>query len=234
MNDGETNVLDFFTKHFLVLSLALLLSAAALSMLFLVGYLSVFDWNLIWLVEYTDLTKLFLVMAALTMVVFSASSFVLMNVDVVIKLNVSRKIWFAVFCVIVLLVVIALIVHVFPNLSSVPRFYLFLTNSIVTVILMFFLFSMTLRRWSTFSSLAVIAQTGLFAGTIGLLGVTFGYYVSDESQSLQDVSTKDAKYTDSKIIMMLSHHVAFVSLGRVIVVPTSDVTKITSQAPPPK
>jgi hypothetical protein len=54
-------MLEFLTKHFLVLSSLLVGVASAISMIFLTAYLAVFDWSLVWLIEYSDLAKLALI-----------------------------------------------------------------------------------------------------------------------------------------------------------------------------
>jgi hypothetical protein len=54
-------MLDFLTKHFAVLSAGLTGLAATLAMIFVFAYLSVFDWNLIWIIEYPDIIKFCLI-----------------------------------------------------------------------------------------------------------------------------------------------------------------------------
>jgi hypothetical protein len=58
-------MLDFLTKNFAVISAAITGLAACMAMAFLFAYLSVFDWNLIWIVEYTDIIKFCLIGAAI-------------------------------------------------------------------------------------------------------------------------------------------------------------------------
>jgi ABC-type Fe3+-siderophore transport system permease subunit len=62
---AEPTTMEWLTKNFVVVSAVVVLGAAAASVVFLIGYLSTFDWTLIWLVEYSDLTKLFLIFGAL-------------------------------------------------------------------------------------------------------------------------------------------------------------------------
>jgi hypothetical protein len=50
-------VLDFLTKHFWVLSTAITSLLAAVTFLFISSYLSVFDYSLIFIIEYTDILK---------------------------------------------------------------------------------------------------------------------------------------------------------------------------------
>jgi hypothetical protein len=57
--------MEWLTKNFAVVSAVVVRGAAALSLILLLSYLTVFDPKLIWLVEYSDLTKLFLLFGAL-------------------------------------------------------------------------------------------------------------------------------------------------------------------------
>ena len=61
--------MDFITKHFAVLSVALAVFGATTSIIFIAAYLRVFDWRLIWIIEYADVLKIGLIAVAL----FSAS-----------------------------------------------------------------------------------------------------------------------------------------------------------------
>ena len=56
---------DWLTRNFAVVSVGVLVIASSITMLFLFAYLSVFDWTLVWLIEYPDMAKLFLLSAAL-------------------------------------------------------------------------------------------------------------------------------------------------------------------------
>jgi hypothetical protein len=59
--DRAKLALEFVTKHFVVVSAIAVLAATALGMDFLYAYLVRFDWSLIWLVEYSDIFKVGLI-----------------------------------------------------------------------------------------------------------------------------------------------------------------------------
>src|SRR5262249_55864780 len=63
-------LLSFITAHFAIFSLLGLLLFVLCSTLFLYGYLSVFDWQLIWIIEYTDILKFGLVVLAVASGIF--------------------------------------------------------------------------------------------------------------------------------------------------------------------
>ena len=60
----ELRLLSFISEHFAVFSLLGLLFAVLCSTLFLYGYLTVFDQQLIWIIEYPDILKFGLVALA--------------------------------------------------------------------------------------------------------------------------------------------------------------------------
>jgi hypothetical protein len=53
--------MEYLRTNYVVISSAIIALASGLSMLLLSSYLAAFDWNLIWLLEYSDLAKLFLI-----------------------------------------------------------------------------------------------------------------------------------------------------------------------------
>jgi hypothetical protein len=58
-------VFDFATKHFAVLSVGIGVFGAAMAIIFIAAYLRVFDWRLIWIIEYSDVLKIGLIVVAL-------------------------------------------------------------------------------------------------------------------------------------------------------------------------
>jgi hypothetical protein len=59
--DRAIVALEFLTKHFAVVSAIAVLAAFILGIDFLYAYLGRFDWSLIWLVEYSDIFKVGLI-----------------------------------------------------------------------------------------------------------------------------------------------------------------------------
>ena len=68
-----------------------------------------------------------------------------------------------------------------------------------------------------------------FVFVLGILGATYGYYVRDVSKNVTQITTKNETFEKAKVIMFLSHHLAFLSEKRVIVIPTSDLVKTLAQ-----
>src|SRR4051812_36071906 len=57
-------MIEFTTKHFAVLSTVVTAAAVVAVTVFLTAYLAVFDWSLVWLVEYSDIAKFGLIALA--------------------------------------------------------------------------------------------------------------------------------------------------------------------------
>jgi hypothetical protein len=56
--------MDFITKHFAVLSVAVAIIGATLAIIFIAAYLRIFDWRIIWIIEYSDVLKIGLLVVA--------------------------------------------------------------------------------------------------------------------------------------------------------------------------
>jgi hypothetical protein len=65
-------VLDFITKYFVVLSAVAIAAGSSIVIIFIYGYFAIFDWNLIWIIEYPDIAKFTLIVIALGIAVFPA------------------------------------------------------------------------------------------------------------------------------------------------------------------
>jgi hypothetical protein len=57
---------DFATKHFAVLSVAITVFGATMAIIFIAAYLRVFDWRIIWVIEYADVLKVGLIVVAVS------------------------------------------------------------------------------------------------------------------------------------------------------------------------
>jgi hypothetical protein len=224
-------MMDFATKNFLVLSSIVLAVSAALSMVVLGSYLAVFDWNLIWLIEYGDLTKLFLIGAALvssvaTMLIYQAQ-------DMYSWIIKGAKSWKV---VIWATVAINLLIHgvaVYYDVHSgngLEFYNAFRGASFLLFVFVIYIAFRDYQVWQTGNWIAISNQIAGWIILLGMVGATYGYYVKDVvGANARDVWTKEEKFFNAKIIMLLSHHVAFIADKNIIVLPTSEITRIVSR-----
>jgi hypothetical protein len=220
-------VLDFLTKYFVVLSAGAVAVGSSLVVIFIYGYLAVFDWNLIWIIEYQDITKFTLIAIALgvtvlpTLSVFGSTFHSAQRVNAGMSKQLVR---------ILIVSVIALGVwsawFTYYHQRSVFEYYvMFWTLAFVTIVLIAG-FNRVWPDWPNKSRLQQALIIGAFLGYVGLLGTTFGFYVREISNNRQDIYTSGETFTDQKIVILLSHHSIFYKDGIVTVVQSSDIKKI--------
>jgi hypothetical protein len=221
--------MDFLTKHFLPLSFIVVIASAAFSMVVLTSYLTVFDWNLVWLVEYSDITKLSLIGVA----------FVSSTATLIINQTLDAYAWIVkgsklfrntIFGVAAInLAVSAYAIYNDIRTSNGHEAY----HSLRAITLFVFLGALFIL----FRSRDRILRSEFYATTnfigaivilLGSLGATYGYYVRDVSKETREIWTSNEKFLKSKIIMLLSHHVAFLANDKVVVLPTQNIERIIS------
>jgi hypothetical protein len=223
-------MLNFLTKHFLVISSLSLVVSAALSMILLGAYLSVFDWNLIWLVEYADLTKLFLIGVAIFSSIATTLIHQIQDAYAWLVKGAKEWKWAALTAVIVtILIQAALVFYDVRNDTGLEAYHVFRAGSSIAFFLLLFTAFYSHARLMKGDWFAIMNVFAAFVFLSATLGSTFAYYVKDASKSAREIWTKDEKFTDAKIIMLLSHHLAFVSHKKIFVIPMTDVTRIASQ-----
>jgi small-conductance mechanosensitive channel len=225
--------LDFLTKHFLVLSAFLLGISAALSMLFLSAYLAVFDWTLIWLIEYADLAKLFLLGAALMLAMLVASSSYIQNFMVWKGLSGRAKIVFGVLFAAFL--AWTQLQPIYGDLRKglyFPEYHVYRAFTVLLFTYVVFGSRFIRANWQNLKKNEIMADLLFATISIAIFGLTFGYYVRDESYDKREIFTKDMSYPDARVVLSLSHHMAFLSHDKIIILPTSDITKTVTQQPP--
>jgi hypothetical protein len=225
--------MEFLTKHFVALSALIIASASVLAMVFLTSYLGTFDWNLVWLIEYSDLAKFGLMAVA---VITPLLSLLYNQIDAVrswVSLNQKGSRNLVIFIVaITLLVAVWDVYFDITHKTGRATFDVMYAVSILLILsaaaFAFWMLKNIPERpnWKN-------TAPALFFSTCFLLAVTgntFGYYVRDVSTERSDVITKNETFTNVRIIMMLSHHVVFLTDQRVTIVPTVDIIKIISTA----
>lgn len=222
---------DFATKHFLVLSSLVIVISAAISMVVLSAYLSVFDWNLIWIIEYADLTKFFLIGAAL--ISMFAMTLIYQTQDIYRWVVQQSKPWkFGVITALgVYFALTAVAAYIDFKHTGGARVWFYLYRAacpLLFVVLVYVTFRdhkhVLEGNWLVIGNL--VAFSAFF---LGVVGIAYGYYVKDVSTATDEVRTKTDTFSNAKIIMLLSHHVAFMVDKHVYVLPTSEIIRLVSK-----
>jgi hypothetical protein len=125
-------MIDFLSKNFALVSAAITVLSACMVMVFLFAYLSVFDWNLIWIVEYSDIIKFSLIGVAF----MSGSAFFVFTIFandhdwLIFDIKHSRTTIIAIFATQVLILAAYLYydIYVVSNPTIEYHIYVFLSN----------------------------------------------------------------------------------------------------------
>ncbi len=224
----------FLSENATLVSAFGLFAGVSLSLTALCAYLSVFDWGLIWIVEYADIIKFSLFGLA----AFIASNAIMLTFLAVTNLlkwrlegdNYSRKlliIWGS------LLLVMFLVAYVDNVSGGSPRAefaknviisFIFLPMAIVALGEIYIAF---IR--SDFGAVCFLFLWLMCAATE--FGSTLGIYIRDISPRLASVVlNRDAgslEFNGVKIIMFLSHHLIMLDTRGIIVIPASIVQQLT-------
>lgn len=225
-------MLDFLTKYFAVLSAALLGLSSSVVIVFVFGYLYIFDWNLIWIVEYLDMTKFMLLTIAIAISLYiSVQSYGNLASNVAhadFPFNWKQYIVMSLWSIIILSAIWS---GYFFRGRLFIEFYLYLQLSVMLIIgfaIWAFRFG---SAFTTKPRLSQFQTISLFMLSVWICGNTCGLYVKDISTSEHDIYTSSEILKGQKIIMLLSHHSIFYSNGDITLVQSSDVKKIVSLSP---
>jgi hypothetical protein len=224
-------VLKVVTANFAVLSTASLLLGVVCSTLFLFGYLSVFDWTLIWIVEYGDILKFGLVaVAMLSTFVLSIQGVIINTINVHDSTGKARWILLAILGALALSILGTEIYS--QHTSAEPQYQRAVTYSLGVIFLTFWIVDITqlvankkpppLREISNMIFFAIFSIT--------TFGACVGVFVRYSTTS-HDVYLRDRTLTDVRVVMFTSHHTVLFSDKVATVVPTPDVVQMVSKPP---
>jgi hypothetical protein len=222
------DVLDFATKYFAVLSAAAVAVGSSLVVIFIYGYLAVFDWNLIWIIEYQDITKFTLIVIALGVTVvptlsgFSNLAYSLGRMDA----TTNKRLVVGGICVFIALAIWSIWDAYYYQHATFEYFVTFWLLILITV---GSTAAMIRWLWPNLATKTWLQQAQAVVSVIIFVfffGRLFGLNVRDVSGIRQDVYTSGETLTDQKIVILLSHHSIFYKDGIVTVVQSADIKKI--------
>lgn len=217
--------LEFATKHFAIISAFCVISIGSLVITGLYGYLSVFDKDSIQVIEYTDISKIVLLLVVLLP---SAIYYIEWGLDeaakfVFLKENAVLERRFFILLISSLMTIDVLSDQRSDN--SYPEYHTY--KWLIIFMGLFFAYiilsevqepRMTPKKIISFLLPALV--------TIGAIGHFMGVRVRDYYPSDEKVVTKTAEYQNSKVILLLSHHLIFSTVTETIIIPTSELIGI--------
>jgi hypothetical protein len=226
-------VLENVRVNFALISALAGLTALLGSTVFLYGYLSVFDWRLIWVIEYSDVLKFGLIIfAVLTGYLFLIEGYARDAYRIAFSEDPKTRLWWT------KLVTVMFLASFIPNIlhdeTHEEHYYMLHIMTHLSVLLIggvTFMAVQRFRNWknSTARDWATDAILAIFI--IPVFGQTFGYYTRDMDGFKHDVILKGVEMQDVGVVMITSHHtVLYSDKGDVIVVPSADVNQIVKKA----
>jgi hypothetical protein len=222
---------DFATKHFAVLSVAITVFGATMAIIFIAAYLRVFDWRIIWIIEYADVLKVGLIVVA----VFSGFSYYIWSsTRHAIDLATQRgRSWLWPWLFGLLAWCISLGAFLYAGYHSTePHYelYLFLHLAILALIALFVLPMNMAKDFPNFTPHQVAWLLFVLVGNVSTLGTAFGYYTRDTSGFSHDIFLKKGELHEVGLVMLTSHHVVLYTKQKtVIVIPSDDVMRMEAK-----
>jgi hypothetical protein len=221
--------LGIVSQHFAVVSTFAVIVGIFCSTVFLYGYIRVFDWHLIWIIEYGDVLKFGLVAVAFISGFFYWIQGVADDVLNIMtkdsdKDHTFKKALGAIFFC-------SFAFHITSDETSANPYWalhIYTHLSIIMVGFVTFRAVAISKRYYEYNLRAVLNDVSFFVAAILIFGSTLGYYVRDIGGIRQAVTFKDGKTLDAGIVMITSHHFVLYANGQAITVPSGDVTKIVS------
>jgi hypothetical protein len=216
-------LLQAMKDNFVLMSGVVVILGVGLATIFLYSYLSVFDWHLIWFVQYADILTFGLIAVGLiggSLIFLQSLAQSLLNVFSFSKESKRRWLIGAGFC---LLGIIAFNINDAVRHSGGYFHILFgtLTLAVGVVLILVAVSHIRAGGWpnavqATFSIILVIIATSC-------LGTWLAYSVSETSEFDQDVTLKDQILSGAKLIIVMSRHTILLKDKVLYVVPTADI-----------
>jgi hypothetical protein len=199
------------------------------STVFLYGYLSVFDWHLIWIIEYSDVLKFGLVVfAVVTGFFYFISGYVEDAYHLISAEPEKRGVWIK---TIILGLFVSFMPRILTDETSPEHYYMLhisLHFSAIVLMALTIIAAVQLADLGAMTGRQIYNLCGLWICALYIFGLTFGYYTRDTSGFRHTVSLKGIEMTNVGVVMITSHHtVLYTQDGDVIVAPTADVSPIT-------
>ncbi len=222
-------MLEQLTKHFLVLSAAAAGLSAFLVMIFLTSYLGIFDLSLVWIIEYQDVAKLALLSIAL---VSGYAAFSLgWASDFIAYVNQPSKTWLWILISGLFLQVLGATVTIYFDIRSNSPLYYYHILRPVSQSLVVYLIALPFFRvqhWKAKNWYAISNDVSTYIVAVGVFGSTLGVYVRDVKGYDHVITTKSNVFRKASIVLLTSHHSVFLVGGYPVIVPTPDVTSIST------
>lgn len=222
-----TQLIQAIKENFVVVSGSALIFGVVLASTFVTAYLTVFDWHLLWFVQYTDIITFGLLGLGIisgSLIIVQALAQAAISAFSLKKDGQVRWIW-----TLGLFVVALLIFEVWSAVHSGEGYFHIIWSALalgigIVIILQIvgYVISGTVPTIVQFAFLIMLVVAGA-----GGLGQWLGYSVL-ETEKPQDVKLKDGDMNGVKVVIVMSRHTIFLKDHDIYVVPTDDIKQFHS------
>jgi hypothetical protein len=221
-------VLALLRDNFVLVSAAAVLVGIAFATTVLAAYLSVFDWHLIWFVQYPDILTFGLIAVG---IIPGSALFLLPIAQGILlerKTNGSFNRSGLIFSGLVVAAMIA-----FTTWSAVRKgdgysHILSALGAVANALFLFVLIAAQVRRRQLPDSVRTVIMCSLFFSCGISLGQWLGESIEETSAFNQDVYLKDQSLNNVKLVIVMSKHTVLLKDKVLYVVPTEDISKFRS------
>jgi hypothetical protein len=215
-------VLAFIKDNFVLASAAALLLGVTLSTTFLAAYLSVFDWHLLWFVQYTDIITFGLLAVG---VITGSLTFIQASAQTMLGLfgmkGKSQRAY-AIFLFFFISAIIGFQIWG-ARISGEGYFHILLGAMVLGLGIVII---SQILGYVTTATLPNSAQTFWLILSLGFATVSLGQWLGysvQESAKKQEITLKDKTLSDMKVVLVMSRHTILLKDDMLYVVPTADI-----------
>jgi hypothetical protein len=233
-------MIDFLTKNFALVSAAITVLSACMVMVFLFAYLSVFDWNLIWIVEYSDIIKFSLIGVAF---ISGSAYFVFTIFDhahkwLIFDTKQGRTTIIVLLAMFVLMLAIDLYYDIYVASNPTTEYHIYVFLSYVFLVVFAIACMGMYKDRENISAWVVGPALGSLMVLIGIFGRTYGLRIRDISDIRHEVIMREQGswrhiFGDATIVLLTSHHTILKVGSTVVILPSNDIAQIVALTPKP-
>lgn len=223
-------VFQFVREYFAVISAIAIIAGVVFATVFLYAYLNVFDWHLIWMVQYPDILTFGLIAVG---IIGGSATFFGQIIEMILSqtgLPSGKPNWAVITAIALFFLSLLALDIYFQHKATEPHYqhiiYAWLSGMLF-VIAIFAIARVVYLGVLADGWLVVWALIALMSGTY-MFGTWLGYSVLETTGYDHDVYLQDKTISQVKIVLVMSHHAIFYKDKAVYVVPTADVKQIVS------
>jgi hypothetical protein len=211
--------------NFVLVSGAAVLIGVALSMTFLSSYLWIFDWHLIWFVQYTDIITFGLIAIGILSGSFAFLQSSTMTVMGALGMKGwTRTAWIVVIGVFAVALTAASVRDAIGR-SEGYHHIIMGASAFLGAVFLIVIMARCVETASLPSSTQALFLVLALIGEVAIIGQWLGESVEETADFNQDVALKDQTLTNAKLVIVMSRHTVLSKDGVLYVVPTSDITR---------